>query len=318
MRPAALAFIVQALILISALFVVVLVPEKKEEPDFSAAPTVYLPQRELEHRMALAEFQQHAQPPVMRERLATSALLPDSLPELPSLPSLESAQLDAPLLDAHALLGQSGLLGALSDIRTEQSSVSFFGVETRAERIVICIDISTTVRNKIERAGYSMERVRKEAELLIEGLNANTLFGIVQHARNYDLFRDYLVAATVDNKAAALEWLRTEFRTDGTSGRNWQRRHPNGIQSVLTAAFELDPAPDLIFLVSDCEYYRTPANGGGQRVPWEEIANDLRRHQEGLARSARLHFFAFHMRPEDRSQAANIAQLYGGSVREFK
>lgn len=318
MRPVALAIVVQALILIAAFFIVVLVPEAQEEPDFSAAPTVYLPQRELQHRMALAEFQENASPPVMRERLATSALLPDSLPQLPNLPSMESAQIDTPLLDAHALLGQSGLLGALSDIKTEYSTVSFFGVEARAERVVICIDISMTVKNKVERAGYSMERVRQEAESLIEGLNANTLFGIVQHARNYDLFRDYLVAATVENKAAALAWLRSEFRTKGTSGRNWQRRHPNGIQSVLAAAFQLDPAPDLIFLVSDCNYYRTPSNGGGERVPWEEIASDLRLHQEGLVRPARLDFIAFQMRPEDRAQAANLAQLYGGSVREFR
>lgn len=317
-RPVLFAVAAQAILLLVAFFIIVIVPSLEEDPDFTAARTIYLPQRELQHRMSMAEFQQNAQPPVMRERLTTSALLPETMPSLPALPQVDAAMPETPLLDANALLGQSGILGALTGAQTEFSTVSFFGVEDSAQRIVICFDISTTVKNKVERAGYSMDRIREETEALIDGLNANTLFGLIQHARNYDLFRDYLVPATLDNKEAARRWLQNEFRTDGMSARGWRRGNPNGIQSVLDAAFRLDPAPDLVILVSDGDYYRSVGGGAGERVPWRDIASDLRGLQEGLVEPARLHFVGFHMRASDRSEANSLARLYDGSFREFR
>ena len=317
-RPVLFAVAAQAVLLLIAVFIVVIVPSLDEDPDFTAARTIYLPQRELQHRMSMAEFQQNTQPPVMRERLTTSALLPETMPSLPALPQVDAALPETPLLDADALLGQSGILGALTGARTESSTVSFFGVEDRAQRIVICFDISTTVKNKVERAGYSMERIREETEALVDGLNANTLFGLIQHARNYDLFRDYLVPATRDNKEAARRWLRSEFRTDGMSARGWRRGNPNGIQSVLAAAFLLDPAPDLVILVSDGDYYRSTGGGAGERVPWRDIAGDLRDLQEGLVEPARIHFVGFHMRASDRSEANSLTRRYNGTFREFR
>lgn len=317
-RPVLFAVAAQGVLVLVAVFVVVIVPSLQDDPDFSAARTIYLPQRELQHRMSMAEFQQNAQPPVMLERLATSALLPDTMPRLPALPSVDAAVPDTPLLDANALLGQSGILAALAGTSTEVSTVSFFGVEDQAQRIVICFDISTTVKNKVERAGYTMEVIRAETESLIEGLNANTLFGIIQHARNYDLFRDYLVPATRGNKEAARQWLRDEFRTDGMSARGWRRGNPNGIQSVLAAAFRLDPAPDLVILVSDGDYHRTVGGRSGERVPWREITNDLNDLQEGLVEPARLHFIGFHMRASDRNEANRLTRLFNGTFREFR
>lgn len=317
-RSLALALIAQALVIVIAILIVVIVPSPKE-PDFQAARTIFLPQRELEHRMAVSDFQQVTQPPVMRERLVSSALMPENMPMLPALPTVEFSSIaDTPLLDANALLGQSGLMGTLSAATTEFSSISFFGIEDRAERVVILFDISTSVKNKVERAGLSMERIREETVNLIRELNANTLFGLIQHARNYSPFRDYLVAATVENKEAALAWLENEFRTDGMSAPGWRRGNPNGIQSVLEAAFSLDPAPDLLILVSDGDYYRTPPGGGSERVPWREIDADLRRLQEGLPEPARLHFVGFLMRPGDRTELQRLTRLYQGRLREFR
>ena len=53
-----LAVAVQAAILLLTVFVVVFVPSDDAEPEFVAAKTIYLPQRELEHRVHFAEHQQ--------------------------------------------------------------------------------------------------------------------------------------------------------------------------------------------------------------------------------------------------------------------
>ena len=54
------AVFVIAVFLLTARSVTVLVLSLREEPVFTAPKTIYLPQRELEHQMAVAEFQNAA------------------------------------------------------------------------------------------------------------------------------------------------------------------------------------------------------------------------------------------------------------------
>jgi hypothetical protein len=78
--PLALALIIQGGLLGLAVFVVVLVPEFREDPEFVTKKKIYLPQKELEHKVALAAFQNAASSPMQIERISTAALLPDALP----------------------------------------------------------------------------------------------------------------------------------------------------------------------------------------------------------------------------------------------
>ncbi|MFP4281982.1 MAG: hypothetical protein ACLFR7_11680 [Opitutales bacterium] len=316
----ALALAAQGLVLLLAVFVVVIGPVFRSEPEFSARKTIFLPQRELEHQVAVAEFQEMAPPPAMLDRLSVESLRPQSLPPMPELPAVEfnPVLMDAPLLEASALLGQSGLLGGLGEAGAAASEISFFGLKERASRIVICFDVSQSVKTRVERAGLSMLAVKEEAADAVRQLNANTLFGFIQFSRHYDTFRDYLVTATMNNKEAALAWLEAEFRTDGRSARGWTRGQPNGLQSVLEAAFRLDPAPDAVIIVSDGSFQRNnPLTGGSQHVPWNELARDLARLQEGLPEPARLHFVGFQMRPADKAELQRLVRLYGGRLREI-
>ena len=82
----AYAILVQFGLLLLTVFIVVLTPSSPEDPAFDGKNTVRLPQRELEHRVAVAEFQQMATSPLQIARLSTSALLPDGLPPMPDLP----------------------------------------------------------------------------------------------------------------------------------------------------------------------------------------------------------------------------------------
>lgn len=313
-----LAVVTQALVLLVTVFVVVIGPIFEREPDFTAKKTIYLPQRELEHRVSMAEFQQAAQPPVMLNRLSVESLRPDTVPPLPPLPAVEfnPVSMDTPLLSADALLGQAGLLGGIGAVGTEASEFSFFGLKDRATRIVICFDVSQSVKTKVERAGLTMLAVKDETRRVVEQLNANTLFGFIQFSRQYDTFRPYLVAATMGNKEAAIAWLETEFRTDGSSAPGWTRDEPNGVQSVLKAAFRLDPAPDAVILVSDGSFQRTPAAGGFENVPWEELEAELADLQAGLPEPAKVHFVGFQMKGSDKAAMNRIVRRYHGRLRE--
>ena len=300
-------------------FLVVFGAVFREEPEFVAAKTIYLPQRELEHRMNLNAFQQAASPPTRWQTLSTDALLPDGMPPLPALPSVEMSmnRPDDPLASVDALFGQAGLLGGLTrELASEASAIRFFGMEDQATRVVIAFDVSQSVKTKVERAGLTMEAIREETRRVIQSLNANTLFGLIQFSRNHDLFRPYLIAATVDNKAAAETWLDAEFRTDGRSGRGWTRGEPNGIQAVLQAAFALDPAPDSIIIVSDGDFQRTPAHRPGEDVPWAEVERDLRDLQGALPQPARLSFVGFQMQGSDQSALNRLVRRYQGRLRE--
>jgi len=319
-RPLVYSVLLLLVLGFASTFLVVFAAVFREEPEFVAVKTIYLPQRELEHRMRLQEFQQAAAPPVMLQTLSTEALMPDALPPMPPLPRVEMGMQhsDHFLGPANALLGQAGLLAGIGELATEASTIRFFGMEDQATRVVIAFDVSQSVKTKVERAGLSMTHVRDETARLIEGLNANTLFGFVQFSRNYDVFRPYLIAATLDNKAAAQAWLQSEFRTDGRSGRGWSRGRPNGIQSVIQAIFSLDPAPDLIILVSDGDFQRNTTDGRSEDVPWEAVTQDLRDLQDVLPTPARLSFVGFHMKPGDQSAVNRLVRRYHGRVREVE
>lgn len=314
MGPLALALMIQVGVLALAALVVVVVPTSREEPVFTAGKTIYLPQRELEHAAALAEFQQAAASPALMERIQAETMMPD-MPVLPSLPTDAFTPFEAenPMQESDALFGDAGLVGDLAGLRTEASKVSFLGIEDSASRIVIAMDVSVTVTNSVSAAGMSMEDIKAEAAKLIEGLNANTLFGFIQHARNYDTFRDYLVPATQANKQAALEWLNTRFRTDG-SGRGWKRYEGrNGIEAVLEVAFNMEP--DVIYLLSDGDYWRSsPTN---ERVPFPAIDALVRRRQAALSSDARIHFVGFGVKPENASALRRLTGRNNGRYRQF-
>ncbi|MCZ6671708.1 MAG: hypothetical protein O7C75_02090 [Verrucomicrobia bacterium] len=305
-------------LLLGAVFVVVVIPKIKRDPEFIAKKTIYLPQRELEHSVALSEFQEVASKPALMERLTTESLLNSAMPSLPSLPTQEFNPFNNPvnpLYDAAALLGEAGLMGSLQGLVSETSRVSFFGIEDQATRIVIAFDISQSVVTKAKKSGVSIRQLQQEAVKLIQSLNANTLFGIIQFSRSYDLFEDYLVAGTKANKQAGVTWLENEFRTDGRSARNWIRSPVNGVQSVLEAAFAWQP--DVIFIISDGDFQRSKPAGGSENVPWKELSRDIHRFQEQSEKDVRIHFVGFQVKPQHKSELQGLIRRYKGQYREL-
>jgi len=316
--PLVWALIIQIGLLLVAVSIVVVIPKIKNDPEFVAKKSIYLPQRELEHSIALSEFQQVASKPALLDRLTTESLLNPDLPSIPSLPTQEFNPFDNPvnpLNDAAALLGDAGLMGSLQGLVTESSKVSFFGIEDQATRIVIAFDISQSVVTKAKKSGVSMRQLQQEASRLIESLNANTLFGIIQFSRSYDFFEDYLVTGTKANKEAGVVWLGKEFRTNGISPRNWIRSPVNGIQSVVEAAFAWQP--DVVFIISDGDFQRSKNTGGSQNVPWDELSRDIHRLQQSSQKEARIHFVGFQVKEAHKSELLSLVRKYEGEFREL-
>jgi len=313
-----LAIAVQAAILLLTVFVVVFVPSDDAEPAFIAAKTIYLPQRELEHRVHLAEHQQVMSKPQRIERLSTAALLNDTLPQLPAFPMEDFNPLssDINFHDANALFGQSGIMAALDGLKSEASNFSFFGIEDKAEKVIIAFDISGSVLRKAELSGVPITQIKKEARSLIDNFNGNTLFNLIQFSRNYDRFQDYLVPASSGNKKAASHWLETEFRTDGRSASSWTRDVPNGIQSVITAAFLLDP--EVIIVLSDGSFQRNAHGKSWQKVPWMDLRRTIHQLQNDAPHNVRLHFVSFQVDDNDKSELRRLVHKYDGTYREIE
>jgi len=290
------AVVVILLFLVVARFVTVLVTSFREEPVFSAPKTIYLPQRELEHQMAVAEFQNAAATPATIPALTTESLLA-TMTALPQVPDVDFTPVEneAMITESDALFGQSGLMGALGALSSQASSVSFLGITEEASRFMIIVDISTSVLNSVTAAGSSMEDIRDEAKKLVQSLNANTLFGFIQHSRNYDPFQDNLIPATVGNKELALSWLDNRFRTDG-SGSGWRSGPPvegdtNGILTILNFAFKMQP--DVIFLISDGGYFATTQSGGQRAIPLGDVTGLISGLQKQLTDDVRIHAIHF-------------------------
>lgn len=314
--PLVMSVLTLGAVLLIGAFIVVSVASFEPEPEFIAKKTIYLPQRELEHRMAVSEFQQAASAPTTVQKLSAETLLSD-VPPMPDLPETQftPVESDNPIANATGMFGSSGLMGALSGLNSGSSSVSFLGVNDDAKKFLIVFDISQSVVTEMNKAGIQMEEIRDKTIELIEKLNANTMFGIIQHSRNYDLFQPYMVPATVENKQAAIAWLRSEFRTDGRSGSGWISGNPNGIQCVMKGAFQLQP--DVIFLLSDASYQRS-GEGAGSDVPWDELEADVDALQAQLQEPARIHFIGFGVEPEDASGMKDFIRHNKGKYREYE
>ena len=320
------AILAIALLLLCARFVTVLVTSFREEPVFTAPKTIYLPQRELEHQMAVTEFQNAAATPATIPALTTESLLAN-MPALPQIPNVDFTPVEneAMVSESEALFGESGLMGALGALSSQASSVSFLGITEEASRFIIIVDNSSSVINSVTAAGSSMENIREEAKKLIQNLNANTLFGFIQHSRKYDPFQDKLIPATVSNKELALKWLDTKFRTNGISGSNWKSGPPrggdrNGILTILNFAFKMQP--DVIFLMSDGGYFANRENGSAGPVPLGDALKMISSLQKELPSDVRIHAIHFpdpRERNDDRigSGMRRIADRNDGQYRKI-
>lgn len=292
-----LALVLQGGLLGVALMIGIMEPAKRPEPvlrSFGESP-VRERQQQRQAQQQLAQVQRATE--ALSRQLAQPFL--DNAHALPTVerPSVRNAvaAMGAMLPEAGSFGGLDSLLGGdgQDSMPAGMESVSFMGETLNATRIVLALDVSASLKSKLEQAGWSLEAVRDEVLRFLDQLGPNHLFGLIQFTRNWSAFREELVPATEAMRAEARGWIRDHFRTTGTSGRNWRSGNPNGIQAVLGEAFGMDPQLNEIFLLSDGDFYRTPPGGGSQPVPLATLRADTRRLQEQQIGTVRLRVLAF-------------------------
>jgi len=317
------ALFVQVSLLVLTIFVVVFIPKPKEEPEFISHKTIYLPQKELDHRIAQSAFEQVATPPMMMDRIQSKSMAVHALPDLPPLPDTTFNPMVTPdmLAPSASLFGASGMAGLAGSLGGDVSSVSFFGIKDSGRRVVIAFDVSKSVLNKAEKSGVSIGKIKEETKRLIDGLSSNTTFGVIQFIRRYELFEPRLIAGTTANKQKALDWVEKEFHTSGYSPSNWLRLEDrdgqpvlDGVQAVMKTVFAWEP--DIIFIISDGGFGRNfPSKL--PRIELDELDRDISKLQRELPDPVHIHFVGFEMSPDREDGVKKIVRKWKGQFRSF-
>ncbi len=313
------AVALQLMLLCGAIFVVIMLPSKPEEPNFDSKHEVMLPHEDMQHQMEINEFEQASAPAFQPERISVESIVPD-IPPLPDIPMAQSdpSEIINPLENLDGLFQQIGNLTGQHSLGGQGSSVSLLGINDNTERIVIAFDISASVITNMNAKHMPLPKMNEEVKAMIETLNANTTFTLCQFVRAYDFFSPTLLPATVANKKAACNWLDKKFsKAKGSSQTNWIKETPNGIQAVSKAIFALEP--ESVFIFSDGDFQRTPAGkkNGNEQVPLIEWQNELTAYQRKLSSNARIHFIGFGVKENARNPLKNIIRQNSGQYKEF-
>lgn len=321
------AIVAQVALVALTVGVVVIAPHLAEDPAFIAKKTIYLPQRQLEHQAAVAEFQQAASAPMTVEKLTTESLLADPLPDMPSVPSetFSAFENENPVPNAEGLLQGSGLGSALAGLNAGPSEVNYFGIRENAKRYVILIDTSNSMferTRKGEQYRFDFSTIKDESVKLIERLNANTLFNVAIYEGGSMAWNSYLVPATIENKKTAVQWVRDIDENPNTSISG---RHGSGPKLMEGGGTRLDTGlkqvfgfePEAIFIVTDGEINR----GNFNTIPEDEILAIIDNLQDGLSERARIHVIQYETavaKKEEVDTMRAIASKNRGRFRKVK
>lgn len=321
------ALVIQLGLLALTVTVVVVSPGFDRDPAFVAKKTIYLPQRELEHQAAVAEFQAAASAPVMPDRLTTESLLTDALPDLPAMPSesFTPFESETPAPDAEGLLAGSGLVGALAGLNAGSSEVNLFGIRENATRMVILVDTSNSMFERT-RGGrkyrFDFKTIKDEISSLIDGLNANTLFNVAIYEGGSMAWSDQLVPATVGNKADAREWIYALSESPSASISSRSNAGPKlmeGGGTRLDTGFKqvFSFRPEVVFVITDGEINRS----SGGAISEDEILDVVEGLQDPLDEPARIHIIQYETavaRDDEISTMRAIARKNDGSYRKIE
>jgi hypothetical protein len=290
--------------------------------EFKAAKDVRLPAKKREQRMNMAAFDAAAPKPTFSDRMQSTRPTAFSLPDVPAVPVDQILPMDASsiITDQVASAADTQGLGASTGALAGGSGgfggkgLSFLGVDSSGQRILLMVDISGTVVNKAAKAGISPEKLREELITLINKLPITSRFSIIQYAGNYKPFSKELVPASQPNKTLALDWIRNEWVTSG--GIQVSKKtvaSPSGFIGVLQAAGAMNP--DAVFIITDGSYKSKVHTSG---IPWDEIRKVSDQLKDSDGRRTKINVIAFEAGDEDLKQMKRMSQSSGGNLREMK
>ncbi|WP_309017576.1 hypothetical protein [Pelagicoccus sp. SDUM812003] len=309
---------VQCVLLLASVFVIVSDEAPGEAAVFQGERAVSASAEAPRREQRVRELKRRMSRPKTFQRLAVEAEMRSDLPLAPVLPAgvfdspIENSDL---MRDAVAEMADSGLMEFATGLESGVSSAEFFGVRDQGRRIVIVVNTSASVLGKARQRGVSIERIQDEAASLVEGLEAGTLFGIVQFSQGVRSFSPHLAPAIGGNRTLAADWIRAEM----VGNPPIEDDRLLGHEAAFAAALEM--RPDLIFFVTDGSLNRRERKvGGGFRYPKISFDALARFVDEALVASGlnpRLHFIGFALGETEREGLTRLASRYGGGLREF-
>jgi hypothetical protein len=129
---------------------------------FTAAKDIRLPAKKREHKMNMAALDAMAPKPTFSDRMQSTRPTAFALPDLPSLPMDQMMPLDPSQIVSEQIssLSTSEAMGAGSGAAASGSGgfgkgMSFLGVQSDGQRILLMFDISTSVKTKAEKGRRS-------------------------------------------------------------------------------------------------------------------------------------------------------------------
>lgn len=289
--------------------------------NFEVKKDIRLPAKKREHRMNMAAMDALAPKPTFSDKMQSSRPAAFSLPDLPELPLDQMLPLDpaqivsdqaSSLASADALGAGSG--GAAGGGAGFGKGLSFLGVQSEGQRILLLFDVSSSVTRKAAASGVPLEKIQEETLALIDKLPPTSRFGIVQFTQNYKPFLRELVPASDTQRDAARQWVRDEWVTAGTmSASSKVTSNPRGLVGVLDLAAQMKP--DVLFIISDGSFQWKP-DASLADIPWPQIEKICL----GPLRDSgcKVHFIAFQAKDEDFKKLRSIASRTGGKSVELK
>jgi hypothetical protein len=290
---------------------------------FEVKKEIRIAAEERQHRMNMDEFDALKPKPTFQDKMATARPAEFSLPDLPPMPLEALSTIDPSDIVSDQLDSLVGAAGAGSGSGTGgggRGGISFLGVTSTGSRVVLLFDVATTVVKATERAGMPMEAIKNKTIELLDSLSINTTFGLAQFARGYAFFNSELLPASDPNRARAKTWLDDWFSTSAGFVKGNTPGYVGGgpgFLKLLTEAFELKP--DLIFIISDGDFFRT-VDGKSERITYDEINRTLRELQEAADEPATINFVGVGMKRDNRNNMRRIISQRGngGRFRELE
>ena len=305
---------------------VVIVARYLTEPpaEFKVVRDIRLPAKQREHKMNMAAFDGMAPKPSFNDKMQSIRPTAFALPELPKMDMDQVLPLDPSEIVSEQVSGLVGTGGAGNGIGAGGSGsgggfggtgMSFFGIQSTGKRILLLFDVSSSVVNKADKAGVPLTRIQEETSALISKLPITARFGIIQFTQNYKPFKPELLPATDQNRAAALDWIKSEWVESGTmSASSKVVSNSAGLVGVFELAAKMQP--DVIFMISDASFQWKPG-GNIEDIPWKEIEKVA----DGPLQAAggcQINFIGFEMKPEDKKEIGSVVRKSGGKLREIK
>jgi len=287
--------------------------------NFVVKKDVRLPAKKREHKMNMAAFDAIAPKPTLSDKMQSTRPTAFSLPDVPDMPLDQMLPLDPSQLlsDQMASISNSEALGIASGASAGGSGgfggkgLSFLGVDSTGQRILLAFDVSSSVENKADKAGIPFSKISQEIQTLLQKLPITSRFGIIQFSRLFMTFGNELVPASNPNRQAANLWIGEYFGKVPTKSAKDKVR--SGLLGVLAFAKELKP--DVVFIVSDGSFQSEQYESG---IPWDEVKKSIESIKDESGKAARINFIAFEPKEEDLKELKKAAARSNGKVQEIK